>query len=201
LSPLAQPTEVLPKHQFKEGSFISRGGVKFCDVPGCGRPMSDLVHHILDKASPGQPEEVLPVGVPRFTRDQLLMGMAELVRRRSTCLRGQVGVVIARDGRVVSTGYNGSPPGFAHCTDVGCEPADGCERTIHAESNALVFAARNGVATDGAAMYSTHSPCRVCAQLIVAGGIVEFHYMRAYREERLDILTAGKIKIVQHGVD
>lgn len=195
--PMQQPTEKLPKHRFKLGAAETRAGVKLCDVLGCGQPMSATIHHLIDKEELKVNKGVLPTMVPRFTRDQMLMAMAELVRKRSTCLRGQIGVVIARDGRVVSTGYNGSPPGFDHCTDVGCEPEDGCERTIHAESNALIFAAKHGVSVDGASMYSTHSPCRICAQLIVGAGITEFYYVRAYREERLDILTEGKVRIVR----
>jgi dCMP deaminase len=94
-------------------------------------------------------------------------------------------------------GYNGSPPGQPHCTEVGCEPETGCERTIHAEANAIAWAARAGVPTEEATMYSSHSPCRHCAQLIAACGIEEFVYLENYREERLDILTDSKILVRQ----
>lgn len=190
--PFPQPIDVIPKHRFVEGASASKDGkIKYCDVPGCGQPMSAVIHHLINTG------EEWPKGMPRFTRDDMLMAMAETVRKRSTCLRGQVGVVIARDGRIVSMGYNGSPPGVDHCTEVGCEPEDGCERTIHAEANALVWAARAGITTEGAVMYSTHSPCRTCAQLIASAGIEEFMYVRPYRAERLDILTASKVKVTR----
>lgn len=210
MSPLPQPTEQLPKHAFKEGPYVSPNGkVKFCEVPGCGRPMSNGIHHLIDKA---EGDTTLPQGVPRFTRVDMLMAVTEIVRRRATCNRGQVGVVIAREGRMISSGYNGSPPGMPHCTDVGCEELTlwdgsvptpqavelGCQRTIHAEANALVWAARAGASTIGASMYSTHSPCRACAMLVVSAGITELVYARPYRQERLDILTDGGVKTIQY---
>lgn len=206
--PHPQPTEEVPKHVFKEGSLISRAGVKFCDIPGCGRPMSDRIHHPIEKG----PNELLPTSIPRITRDEMLVSVAEIVRRRSTCLRGQVGVVIAQNGRVVSLGYNGSPPSMPHCTEVGCDELTlydveegvskekhelGCQRAIHAEANAIAWAARAGVSVTGGTMYSTHSPCRTCAGLVVSAGIASFYYVRSYRAERLDILEAGKVKVVK----
>lgn len=214
MSPLDQPTVPIEKHTFVEGSFVSSDGrVKYCDVPGCGQPMSALVHHLINKG------ETLPKGTSRFTRVDMLMAVTEIVRRRATCNRGQVGVVIAREGRIISSGYNGSPPGMPHCLDVGCDeltlyedgdPGNktigelgakhelGCQRTIHAEANAIVWAARDGASTLGASMYSTHSPCRACAMLIVSAGIAEFVYVRPYRQERLDILTEGGVKTFQY---
>jgi dCMP deaminase len=205
---LGQPTEEVPKHVFKPGANVSRGGTVFCDVPGCGRPMSDRIHHAIEKG----PDEILPTSVPRISRDGMLISVAEIVRRRSTCLRGQVGVVIAQNGRIVATGYNGAPPGMPHCTDVGCDELTlyqewphegyekvelGCQRAIHAEANAIAWAARAGVSVSGGTMYSTHSPCQNCAMLIVSCGIATVQYVRSYRAERLDILDAGKVKVSQ----
>lgn len=127
----------------------------------------------------------------RPTHDDMFMEMAYSVARRSTCNRGQVGTVIVQDRRPVSIGYNGAPPGMKHCTEVGCEPEDGCERTIHAEANAIAWAARRGIRVEEATMYSTHSPCRMCANLIVAAGISKFVYDNDYRLGRLDILDQG----------
>lgn len=144
--------------------------------------------------------------IERIDPNVMFLEIATIVSKRSTCTRGSVGCVIVRDRRIVSTGYNGSPPGADHCLDVGCEiaPEDselGCQRTIHAEANAIVFAARHGVPLDGASMYSTHSPCGKCAQLIVAAGITAFYWTKGYRLARLDILNDGGISTqeVPHG--
>lgn len=207
------PTSTLKKHRFQPGGGESRhGDVKYCDVANCGLPMSHRVHHPIEKGV----DEVLPQGVPRLMRDDMLMGVAELLRGRSTCLRGQVGVVIAMNGRIVATGYNGAPPGMPHCTEVGCDELTlyeaagvegprilgekhelGCQRAIHAEANAIAWAARAGVAVSGGTMYSTHSPCRTCAGLIISSGIGSFYYTRSYRVERLDLLAEGKVKVVK----
>lgn len=197
----------LEKHVFRKGNGAS------CDVAGCGRLMSDVVHHHTDKA---EGDAALPRTLKRVSRDDLLISIAEIVRERSTCLRGQVGVVIGHNGRIISMGYNGSPPGMDHCLDVGCEPDRvididkeltdeerlvlfGCQRTIHAEANAIAWAARAGTPISGTTMYSTHSPCGKCAQLIVSSGIGRFVYVRSYRAERLDILKAGNIAVVKFG--
>jgi dCMP deaminase len=215
VEPRQQPTEPISKHAFKPGTMVSRGGVVFCDVPGCGMPLSSQVHHAIEKG----PDEILPASVPRISREGMLISVAEVVRQRSTCLRGQVGVVIAQNGRIVAMGYNGAPPGMPHCTEVGCDeltiyeapdPEDknerrspgrkvelGCQRAIHAEANAIAWAARAGVSVSGGTMYTTHSPCQNCAMLIVSCGIATVHYVRPYRAERLDILEAGRVKVSQ----
>lgn len=127
------------------------------------------------------PPEVIRL---RPTRDRMLMQIAEVVSARGTCTRLQVGAVIARDGRVISTGYVGAAPGAEHCTDGGelRGPDGGCLRTIHAEANAIAFAARAGAATDGADLYTTHSPCFACAKLLVSAGIRRVVYRVEYRD-------------------
>jgi len=111
---------------------------------------------------------------------------------RSTCLRRQVGTVITRGRQVVSTGYNGSPPGIVHCLDTGClrqllgvpsgERQEMC-RGSHAESNAIAQAARVGIATDGATIYCTHEPCSLCTKVILNAGIVRVVYVREYPDK------------------
>ena len=123
----------------------------------------------------------------RVSRDELCMQIAELVANRGTCSRAQVGSVIARDGRVLATGYNGPPSGFPHCTDPdGCTDADranvgGCTRAVHAEANAIAYAARYGIATHGASLYCSHLPCRKCAELAINAGITTVFYRLDYR--------------------
>lgn len=144
----------------------------------------------------------------RISRDQLFIRAAYLWAKRSTCTRGSVGAVIVQGKHIISTGYNGAPPGMPHCEDVGCEvdPMEsfarmaaslekrpmpdslGCQRTIHAEANAIAFAANHGISTQGATIYCTHSPCKDCAMLMVSAGIRHFVYAKQYRRTPWDYL-------------
>lgn len=130
---------------------------------------------------------------------------------RSTCSRAHVGVVIALHGRVLSTGYNGAPAGMPHCDHACncgaklsreegptehygiCRSVQPCTVSVHAEANAIAFAARHGAKTEGAEMFTTLTPCVPCAQLIINSGIVRVVAKEAYRKldgwELLD--TAG----------
>lgn len=111
----------------------------------------------------------------RISRKDLMLGICRLLAQRGTCLRAKVGAVIEKDGRILSTGYNGSLPGEPHCEDEGCMMEDGhCVRTIHAEANAIAFAAKHGICIVGATLYTTgwHSgSCFRCARLARAAGI------------------------------
>lgn len=118
----------------------------------------------------------------RISRDRLLMDVALLFKRRSTCLRRQVGAVLAREGRILSTGYGGAPAGVPHCSEETCGPDKPCIRTIHAEANVIAFAAKNGVETDATTLYCTASPCIECAKLIINAGIVRVVYDEEYRD-------------------
>lgn len=194
---------------------------QFAPYPG-GRAPQSCLRCALPPAHPVHfHSESKPSFIERIDPNVMFLEIAAIVSKRSTCTRGSVGCVIVRDRRIVSTGYNGSPPGADHCLDVGCDipyctcgaglPGDehdlecpaqvGCRRTIHAEANAIVFAARHGVPLDGATMYSTYSPCGKCAQLIVAAGIKAFYWAKSYRLARLDILNDGGISTqeVPHG--
>ena len=107
----------------------------------------------------------------RVDWDTYFMNIAKEVATRSTCPRKSVGAVIVKDRRILSTGYNGSIRGMPHCTDVGCDMEDGhCVATVHAEANAIIQAARNGVCIDGADIYVTASPCWNCFKLIANSG-------------------------------
>lgn len=118
----------------------------------------------------------------RISRNHMLMGMAKLAAKRGTCLRRSVGAVIARDGRVLSVGYVGAPSGFAHCSPADCGPGKPCERTIHAEANAIAFAAKEGIRLEDSVLYTTASPCIHCAKLIINSGIREVWYDEEYRD-------------------
>ena len=117
--------------------------------------------------------------------DEYFMGVARAAARRSTCDRAQVGAVIDNDNQILSTGYNGSPTGQPHCFDVGHLMEDGhCIRTIHGEMNAVLMAARFGVAIKGAKIYVTHFPCYYCMKSLINAGIKEVCYAQAYRIDK-----------------
>ena len=123
---------------------------------------------------------------PRVSWEQYFMNIAHEVATRSTCNRKYVGAVIVRDRTILSTGYNGSIRGLAHCDEAGHEMEnDHCVRTIHAEANAIVQAARNGVRIEGAEIFVTASPCYDCFKMIANAGITKIHYGEFYRDERI----------------
>jgi dCMP deaminase len=113
--------------------------------------------------------------------DDYFIRIMHEVGARSTCDRGRSGCVIVKDKRIISTGYVGSPIGCKHCDEVGHEMhmvvnEDGsqsrhCIRTTHAEQNAIAQAARFGISTEGATLYSKMVPCYVCAKIIINSGI------------------------------
>lgn len=128
----------------------------------------------------------------------MFMQIAEIVAQRSTCERAQVGAIAVLDNRVVSIGYGGAPSGMPHCTEVGCKigPDGGCIRTIHAEVNVIAFAARNGVALNGAELYVTMSPCYNCAKLLINTGIKGVFYNEEYRrKEGINLLKRAGMEI------
>jgi len=131
----------------------------------------------------------------RISREEMAMEIAHTVAKRGTCGRLNVGCVIMRDSRIITTGYNGSPSGMPHCIDIGCEitPSGGCDTTLHAEIAAITFAAKEGIPLKGTTMYSTDAPCYSCAKAIVNAGISSVVFERAYRDSRgIDLLqTAG----------
>ncbi len=122
----------------------------------------------------------------RSTWDEYFMRIARDVATRATCDRKHVGAVIVRDKSILATGYNGSIRGLGHCDDEGHMMEDGhCARTIHAEANAVVQAARTGVRIEGGSIYVTASPCWGCFKTIANAGLVKIVYGEFYRDERI----------------
>jgi dCMP deaminase len=122
----------------------------------------------------------------RASWDEYFMQIASVVATRATCARRKIGAVVVRDRTILSTGYNGSIRGLAHCDEVGHLMEDGhCVRTVHAEANAIAQAARNGVRIEGADLYVSASPCWTCFKLIANSGIVRVAYGEFYRDERI----------------
>jgi dCMP deaminase len=114
------------------------------------------------------------------------MNIAQEVATRSTCSRKHVGSVIVRDKTILSTGYNGSLRGLPHCDEAGHEMEnDHCVRTVHAEANAIVQSAANGVRIEGSEIYVTASPCYNCFKMIANAGIRKIYYGEFYRDERI----------------
>ena len=123
---------------------------------------------------------------PRASWDDYFMNIAREVSTRSTCDRKFVGAVIVRDKCILTTGYNGSIRGLTHCDEDGHLMEDGhCVRTVHAEANAIVQAARNGIRIDGGSIYVTASPCWGCFRLIANAGIMRIAFGEFYRDQRI----------------
>ena len=122
----------------------------------------------------------------RVAWDVYFMRIAQVVSSRSTCPRKFVGAVIVRDRTILSTGYNGSIRGMPHCSEEGhMMENDHCVATIHAEANAIIQAAKNGVMIDGGAVYVTASPCWNCFKQLANAGIVRIVYGEFYRDDRI----------------
>ena len=130
--------------------------------------------------------------------DRYFMNIAREAATRSTCDRKHVGAVIVRDRTILSTGYNGSVRGMPHCDEIGHTMEAGhCVATIHAEANAIIQAARNGVNINGAELYTTASPCWNCFKLIANSGIQRIYFGEFYRDERsLRVAAAAGIELI-----
>jgi dCMP deaminase len=138
--------------------------------------------------------------------DQYFMNIAHVAAERSSCSRRQVAAVIVRNKRVISTGYNGTPRGVKNCNDGGCPR---CNSTVksghalteclccHAEENAIVQAACHGIAIEGSMLYTTFSPCLLCAKMIINAGIVDVVYHSRYSvdEKSSAILKEAGVKL------
>lgn len=119
------------------------------------------------------------------------MQIARTVATRATCPRASVGCVLVRDRRILTTGYNGSPRGVPHCTDAGCILVnDHCQRTTHAEANAIVQGALHGINLSGSIAYCTHQPCVNCTKLFISAGVVRLVYETAYVDPVAEKLLA-----------
>src|SRR5699024_1197699 len=131
-----------------------------------------------------------------ISRENWLIKMAEVVSERSTCNRLHVGAILTRSHRVLSTGYNGNVSGIDHCQHtVDSGP---CETAVHAEANALIFAARMGVGTEDALLVSTHEPCLQCAKLIINAGVFEVWYRESYRvHDGIELLNRTGVRVCQ----
>lgn len=135
------------------------------------------------------------------------MEIVELIKTRSTCLRRQVGALIVKDKRIVSTGYNGAPMGCKHCIQIGCireelnipsgQRHELCRGT-HAEQNAIIQAAYSGVSVKGGTLYVTNQPCVLCAKMIINAGIRKIIFKGDYPDElAMSLLREAEIRVVK----
>lgn len=129
--------------------------------------------------------------------DEYFMKIAEVVSERSTCARKRVGAVVAKDKHIIATGYNGAPRGLPHCTEVGCQIENNhCVRTTHAEQNAVIQCALHGVSSNGATLYSTASPCLICAKILVNAGIKRVVFKEKYGEQAaIELFDAADVEV------
>ncbi len=140
--------------------------------------------------------------------DDYFINIAWVVASRSSCLRRSVGALIVADKRIVSTGYNGTPFGVKNCDEGGCPrcASDAPSKTaldsclcVHGEANAIALAARQGTATDNAAVYVTHRPCFGCLKELVQAGIREIVYDQPYDYEP-DLEAVYQMLLQQSGI-
>ncbi|MBQ0067668.1 MAG: cytidine/deoxycytidylate deaminase family protein [Phascolarctobacterium sp.] len=124
--------------------------------------------------------------------DEYFMEIAQVVAKRSTCLRRSVGAVIVKNKQILASGYNGTPMGLPHCEVTGClreqlkVPSGKCHelcRGVHAEQNAITQAAYHGVSVKGGTLYCTHQPCVVCTKMLINAGIARVVYDNPYPDE------------------
>ncbi len=129
--------------------------------------------------------------------DKYFLKLAMLASERATCPRMHCGCVLVVNKNVIATGYNGSIPGDEHCEDIGCLVVDNhCQRTVHAEMNAIVQAARRGHSVDGATAYVTNMPCTTCAKALVTAGIVRVVVFSDFHDTlATEFFEKAKVKI------
>ena len=139
------------------------------------------------------------------------MEISKLVSTRATCLRRKVGAILVRDRRILSTGYNGPPKGLKHCGD----RPEGClresrhipsgerhelSRAVHAEQNAIIQAAVNGVSIAGATLYTTNYPCSLCTKMLINAEVTEIVYAEGYPDElSKELIAEAGVKVRKFG--
>lgn len=128
-------------------------------------------------------------GPPRPSWDEYFMRIAQVASMRSNCIKRKVGAVVVKDRRIVSTGYNGTPRGTRNCNEGGCPRCSGLAASgtrldeclcSHAEENAITQAAYHGTSVKDGCLYSTLSPCLMCAKMIINSGVREVVFNEGY---------------------
>src|SRR3989338_8331843 len=138
----------------------------------------------------------------RHDWDEYFMKLAMLASERATCPRMHCGCVLVKAKNVIATVYNGSIPGDDHCEDAGCLLIDNhCVRTVHAEMNALIQAARRGHAVEGASAYVTNMPCTTCAKALIIAGIKRVVVFSDFHDTlAVEFFNKAKVTIDKHSM-
>jgi len=143
--------------------------------------------------------------------DEYFLQLAVLVATRATCLRRQVGAVLVKNERIISTGYNGAARGLGHCCELGClrtelaipsgQRYELC-RGVHAEQNAIINAAYYGAATQGATLYCTTQPCLICSRMIINAGLIRVVHGGNFQDDlALQFLAEAGIAVEEKHLD
>lgn len=139
--------------------------------------------------------------------DEYFLKITADVSERATCVKRQVGAIIVKNNRILSTGYNGSPKSFEHCAEDTCirqqmglpsgQRHELC-RGLHAEQNAIIQAAVHGVSIDGGTMYCNYQPCAICVKMIINAGIKKLIYSGGYPDELAEeMLKKSKLEVTK----
>jgi len=128
----------------------------------------------------------------RISTDEYFLKIASVVAERATCRRHHMGAVAVKDKHILATGYNGAPAGATDCLELGClrdemgipsgTRQEIC-RAIHAEQNVIIQAGLHGVSMEGATVYCTHTPCVLCAKMLVNARIARFVSFGKYSDD------------------
>ncbi len=143
--------------------------------------------------------------VKRISLDEYFLKLASVVAERSTCRRHHMGAIAVRDKHILTTGYNGAPAGAKDCLELGClrdelNITSGTQqeicRAIHAEQNVIIQAGLHGISLEGATVYCTHTPCVLCAKMMVNARIARSVSFGKYNDERfIDLFKEAGIKV------
>lgn len=139
----------------------------------------------------------------RLSWQDYFMANAELISKRSTCDRAFVGAVLVKNNRIIATGYNGGVSATENCNEVGHKMEDEhCIRTVHAEMNALIQCAKEGISTNHTEIYVTHFPCINCTKALLQAGVCKITYKTAYRQHdfAIALLEKKNVPYFQHDV-
>lgn len=202
--------ETLDRTPKKIIDILANSEFSFCDQEEYTRGINNKLKQYKEIEEENKEKEYLKdKKEERISWDDYFMEMCDLVAKRSTCLRRQIGAVIVKDHQVLATGYNGAPTGTTHCSDLpgGCmreklqiESGTRHElcRACHSEQSAITQAAKHGVSINGATLYCNTRPCSICARLIINSGIRKVYYRDYYPDEFSDeLLKEAGVELVK----